>query len=186
MFLKNRLFRQFLHIPFQFLTHYLGNNIINILPFYTVRLFYYRIIGIVIGKKTSIHMRVFMDGQNITIGSNSVVNRSCYLDGRGTLLIGNNVSISPHVQIITVSHNMNSPYFDNVFTKVEIQDYAWIGTRAIILQGVTIGKGAVVGAGSVVTKDVDPFTFVAGVPALKIKERNCNLLYDPTWFPVFD
>jgi acetyltransferase-like isoleucine patch superfamily enzyme len=131
-------------------------------------------------------MRTFIDHQNIVIGKNTVINRSCYLDGRGKLEIGNNVSISPHVFIITVSHDMNSPYFQNVFTKVKIDDYSWIGSRAIILQGVTIGKGAVIGAGSVVTKDVAPFTFVAGVPARIIKQRSNNLVYDPTWFPPFD
>jgi maltose O-acetyltransferase len=184
--LNNKKVRKLLHYPYQFLTHYLANNIINIIPFYAIRHIYYRLIGIKIGKDSSIHLRVFLDGKNITIGNKTVINRSCYLDGRGALLIGDNVSISPHVHVITVSHNMNSPYFENVFTKVEIQDYAWIGTRAIILQGVIIGKGAVVGAGSVVTRNVDPYTFVAGIPAIKIKERNCNLLYDPTWFPVFD
>jgi maltose O-acetyltransferase len=131
-------------------------------------------------------MKVFIDGKNINIGDNTVINRSCYLDCRGTLVIGDNVSISPHVHIITVSHDMDSPFFENVFTKVEIQDYVWIGSRAIILQGVKIGKGAVVGAGSVVTKNVEPFTFVAGVPAVKIKERNRKLEYNPMWFPLFD
>lgn len=187
MIVKNKKIRKVLHFFKQFLIHYLPNNFITYIPSYTIRHSYYRLIcGIKIGKGTSIHMRTFIDHKNITLGKNTVINRSCYLDGRGTLVIGNNVSISPHVHIITVSHNMNSPYFENMFTKVQIDDYSWIGTRAIILQGVTIGKGAVVGAGSVVTKDVEPFTFVAGVPAVKIKERNKNLLYDPTWFPPFD
>ena len=186
MYIKNKKIRKVLHIPYQFLTHYLPNNIINLLPFYTIRHFYYRLIGIKIGKDTSIHMRVFVDGQNITIGTNTVINRSCYLDGRGTLLIGNNVSISPHVHIITVSHNMDSPEFENVFTKVQIDDYSWIGSRATILQGVKIGRGAVVGAGSVVTKDVAPFTFVAGIPAVKIKDRSNDLRYSLNWFFAFD
>ncbi|MEI6140071.1 MAG: acyltransferase [Mariniphaga sp.] len=187
MIIKNKKVRKFLHFFKEFLVHYLPNNIVNYIPSYTIRHSYYRLIcRIKIGKGTSVHMRTFMDGQHITIGNNTVINRSCYLDGRGTLVIGNRVSISPHVHIITVSHDMNSPYFDNVFTKVQIEDYAWIGSRAIILQGVTIGTGSVVGAGSIVTKDVEPFTFVAGVPAIKIKERNKNLLYDPTWFPPFD
>ena len=131
-------------------------------------------------------MKTFIDGQNIIIGENTVINRSCYLDGRGTLTIGNKVSISPHVHIITVSHDMDSPYFENIFTKVEINDYVWIGSRVTILPGVIIGKGAVIGAGSIVTKDVSAFTFVAGVPAVCIKNRNNNLVYNPSWFPPFD
>jgi acetyltransferase-like isoleucine patch superfamily enzyme len=187
MVIKNKNIRKVLHFFKEFLVNYLANNVINNIPFYFIRHNFYKLVcRIKIGKGTSIHMKTFIDGKNIIIGKNTVINRSCYLDGRGTLLIGDKVSISPHVHVITVSHNMNSPYFENVFTKVEIQDYAWIGSRAVILQGVIIGKGAVVGAGSVVTKDVAPFTFVAGVPAIKIKERNSNLLYDPTWFPLFD
>lgn len=138
------------------------------------------------GKGTSIHLKTFIEGKNIVIGENCVINRSCYLDGRGSLVIGNKVSISPHVHIITVSHNMNSPYFENNFAEVMIGDYAWIGSKVIILQGVTIGEGAVIGAGSVVTKNVAPYVFAAGIPAIKIKDRNPNLLYNPSWFPYFD
>lgn len=187
MVVKNKKIRKVLHFFKEFLVNYLCNNVINNIPSYFIRHAYYKLIcRIKIGKGTSIHMKTFIDGQNIIIGKNTVINRSCYLDGRGELIIGNKVSISPHVHIITVSHDMNSPYFENVFTTVEIQDYVWIGSRAVILQGVKIGEGAVIGAGSVVTKDVEPFTFVAGIPAVKIKDRNRNLVYDPTWFPPFD
>lgn len=187
MVIKNKKIRKVLHFFKEFLVNYLSNNIINNIPSYFIRHTYYKLIcRIKIGKGTSIHMKTFIDGQNITIGKNTVINRSCYLDGRGALVIGNKVSISPHVHIITVSHDMNSPYFENVFTTVEIQDYVWIGSRVVILQGVKIGEGAVIGAGSVVTKDVEPFTFVAGVPAVKIKDRSRDLVYDPTWFPPFD
>lgn len=187
MVVKNKKIRKVLHFFKEFLVNYLSNNIINNIPSYFIRHTYYKLIcRIKIGKGTSIHMKTFIDGQNIIIGKNTVINRSCYLDGRGALIIGNKVSISPHVHVITVSHDMNSPYFENVFTTVEIKDYVWIGSRVVILQGVKIGEGAVIGAGSVVTKDVEPFTFVAGVPAIKIKDRNRDLVYDPTWFPPFD
>ena len=187
MVIKNKNIRKVLHFFKVFLVNYLSNNIINNITFYSVRHIYYKLIcRIKIGKGTSIHMKTFIDGQNIIIGKNTVINRSCYLDGRGALIIGNQVSISPHVHIITLSHDMNSPYFENVSTTVEIQDYVWIGSRVVVLQGVKIGEGAVIGAGSVVTKDVEPFTFVAGVPAVKIKDRNRDLVYNPAWFPLFD
>lgn len=187
MKIKNKLIRTPLHIIKQFFVHYLSNNIIANIPFYFIRHAYYRYIcGIRIGKGTSIHMKTFIEGNKIIIGENTVINRSCYIDGRGELIIGSKVSISPHVHIITVSHDMNSPYFKNTYTTVKIDDFVWIGSRALILQGVSIGEGAVIGAGSVVTKDVLPYTFVAGIPAKKIKERIKNQQYNPKWFPYFD
>ena len=71
------------------------------------------------------------------------------------------------------------------FTTI-IEDYVWIGTRAIILPGVRIGKGAVIGAGSVVTKDVGEYEFVAGNPAKFIKRRNKNLEYNCKYLKWFE
>jgi len=187
MTLIKTFFRKGYNFFRQLLVHYLPNHLINGIPSYAVRHYYYKnICGLKIGRGSSIHMRTFVDGQHIVIGENSVINRSCYLDGRGKLIIGDKVSISPHVHIITVSHNMNSTDFENIFTEVNIGNYAWIGSRVTILPGITIGEGAVVGAGSVVTKDVAPFTFVAGTPAVKIKDRSQDLRYNPSWFPAFD
>ncbi len=175
------------HITKQFLVHYVSNKIIANIPFYAIRHAYYRAVcRIKIGKRSSIHMNTFIEGNKIVIGRNTVINRSCYLDGRGELFIGDNVSISPHVHIITVSHDMNSPEFQNIYTTVKIKNYVWIGSRATILPGVCIGEGAVVGAGSLVSKDVEPYTFVAGVPAKKIKDRNKEMNYNPSWLPYFD
>ncbi len=179
--------RPFLGIFYQFLTQYLTNNIIAYIPFYCVRHFYYRrICGIKIGKYASIHLRTFITGTKISIGENSVIGRSCYLDGRCSLTIGSNVSISPHVHIITASHDLNSAYFSNIWKPVEIGDQAWIGSRATIMPGVKIGVGAVVGVGSVVTKNVDPYDVVAGNPAKRIKTRNKLLNYSTKWMPYFD
>jgi maltose O-acetyltransferase len=68
---------------------------------------------------------------------------------------------------------------------VIIGDHVWIAYRAVILPGVTIGEGAVVAAGAVVTRDVEPFPIVAGVPAKKIGERNRNLDYQLHFSPLF-
>lgn len=126
-------------------------------------------------------LRRFIDirsPQRISIGSYSTVNKRVLLDGRGgTLTIGDCVDIAQDVQLWTLQHDYNSPHYSAVGKPVTIKDYAWIGTRAIILPGVTIGKGAVVAAGSIVTKDVAPFTVVAGVPAKPIRKRNKNLTY---------
>nr|WP_255551563.1 acyltransferase [Sporosarcina sp. E16_8] len=93
--------------------------------------------------------------------------------------IGNNVNISPYVKIYTADHAVNSSEFTYNEDTVIIKDYAWISTNSLILPGVTIGEGAVVAAGSVVTKNVDDFAIVGGVPAKKIGERNKQLDYKP-------
>jgi acetyltransferase-like isoleucine patch superfamily enzyme len=170
-----------------FFHNYFSNYWINKIPFYFVRHQYYKkIMGINLGRGSSIHMNCFLYGTNIHIAENSTINRNCYLDGRGRLVIGNNVSVSPEVQLITEDHDYNSINFAGRSRDIIIDDYVWIGTRVTILPGVHIGEGAVVCAGAVVTKDVAPYDVVAGVPAVKIKERSRNLNYNPSWFPYFD
>lgn len=111
------------------------------------------------------------------IGPNSVINEKCRLDTRGTISIGTNVSISSEVVVLTATHDPRASDFKGVTLPVAIMDYAWIGTRAIILPGVTIGRGAVVGAGAVVTKSVGPGDTVAGVPAKRIDSGREKLDY---------
>lgn len=101
----------------------------------------------------------------------------CILDGRKGLVIGDHVNLSSEVMIWTLQHDMNDSGFKAVGGPVEIGDYAWVSARAIILPGRKIGKGAVVAAGSVVTKDVEDYAIVGGVPAKKIGERNRSLEY---------
>lgn len=165
---------------------YILNSLINKIPFYFIRHFFYRLVGIKIGEKSSIKMNTYIEGQKIKVGKNTSVGRYSYLDGRGELIIGNNVSISPHVFFITGSHEVNSHDFKFKAENIIIEDYVWIGTRATIKGGVKIGKGAVVAVGAVVTKDVEPYTIVGGVPAKKIGERNRNLEYLIDWNPFFN
>lgn len=117
---------------------------------------------------------------NLEIGNGSIIGDSCILDARNKIIIGNNVNISSEVRIWTEQHDYQDPMFNCNSTpdfQVIIKDYAWIGSNVIILPKVTIGKGAVVAAGSVVTKSVPDYTLVAGIPAKKIGERNQNLQY---------
>lgn len=166
---------------------YLYNNFITKIPIYTLRLlFLKRVLKMKIGKNTAVHMHNFFTQRNITIGHNSVINRKCYLDGRVGIRIGSNVSISPEVCIVSLGHDPQSPNFETTPGFVEIEDYVWIGIRAIILPGVKLGEGCVIGAGAVVTKNVEPYTIVAGVPAKKIGERHKDLKYTLNYFPPFD
>lgn len=166
---------------------YVPNYIIAYVPSYTVRHLYYRyILGIKIGRGSSIHMGAFFYESNLVIGENCCINRKCHLDCRGQITFGNNVSISPECNLITGSHDLNSADFAYISGNIILNNYVWLGTRAMILPGVEIGEGAVVCAGAVVTKDVKPYQIVAGIPAKVIGERNRNLNYSNKWFLPFD
>jgi maltose O-acetyltransferase len=134
--------------------------------------------GLKIMHDSSIHMgcRVYHPWK-IEIGHNTVVNPSCVLDGREGLIIGNNVSISEQSLILSLQHDPQSSDFAAQGKITYIEDYVWLGMRSIIMPGVKIGKGAIVAAGSVVTKNVDPFSIVGGIPAKVIGQRNTDLNY---------
>lgn len=97
---------------------------------------------------------------------NSDIKISC----KKKIVIGNNVAISNHVTIIDSDSHVLTHEGYKMTKPIIIEDNVWIGTRAVILKGVTIGEGAVVAAGAVVTKDVPPHTIVAGVPGKIIRE----------------
>lgn len=118
---------------------------------------------------------------NLKIGKGSIIGDKAILDARNTIIIGENVNFSTNVSIYTEQHDHRDPYFkstsDSSF-RVKIGDRAWIGPNVIILPGVNIGEGAVIAAGSVVTKNVPDFAIVGGIPSKIIGERNRNLLYE--------
>jgi len=132
---------------------------------------------LVCGKKIFIHPGViFTNPRNLEIGNNVFMNRSVFINAPATVKIGNNVLIGPFVTINSGGHNYEDPSVlicDQGFEylPILINDDVWIGTHAVILQGVVVGKGAVVGANAVVTKDVEPYNVVGGVPAKFIKKR---------------
>lgn len=175
-------------LPFYyFYRNYLPNHVFNKIPSYIIRHFIYRVFyQIKIGKGSSIHLNCRINKTKIQIGINTAINRKCYLDSRGGLTIGNNVSISPEVHLITASHDVQSKEFTFYTLPIIIEDYVWVGTRATVLPGVTLGKGCVVASGAVVVKDVDPFAIVGGVPAKTISTRTKNLSYNCRWLPPFD
>lgn len=148
-------------------------RIAGYVPFHHYRRFVYRFFGVSIGKGSSIHMFAsFYKPSNIKIGKDTIIGEWVVLDGRDTLRIGDHVDIASNVMIYNAEHNVHSNNFAKAsFGKVTIEDYAFIGPRVIILPNVTIGRGAVVGAGAVVTRDVEPLTIVGGVPAREIGKR---------------
>jgi maltose O-acetyltransferase len=150
-----------------FFIHLLGN-----IPSHHIRRFFYRLAGISIGKGSSIHMKTsFHNPGNISIGEDTIIGEGALLDGRNTLTIGSHVAIATEVMIYNAEHDIHDKDFSPILEPVSIEDYVFIGPRAIILPGVTIGKGSVVAAGAVVTKNVNPFAIVGGVPAKEIGKR---------------
>lgn len=169
------------------LSFWLANHLfMNWMPYRIRHAFLRRFCHVRIGADSTICSGSFVTGFKIQIGSNTVINRFCYLDGRVPLKIGNNVNVSHYTLIQTLTHDPQNPDFVCVEGPVTIGDHAWIGARAIILPGVTIGEGAVVAAGAVVTRDVAPYTIVGGNPARLIKERTRDLRYKTRYSPLFD
>ena len=144
----------------------------GLVPFHSFRLMFYKLAGIKIGQGSRIHIgaRFFYPG-NISIGQGSILGNNIFLDGRDKLMIGDHVDIASEVMILNSEHDINSEDFHATLGRVIIGDYVFIGPRAIILPGVKIGKGAIIAAGAVVTKDVEDFAIVGGVPAQVIGER---------------
>lgn len=167
---------------------YLSNVIIPNIPLSALRRCYYRTFSRVnIGSDVYFALGArFSAVGNCRIGSNVIVNADVLLDNRGGLFIGDNVSISNQSMIITADHDPQSSICSSRLSPVYIEDYVFIGSRATILPGVTIGKGAVIAACSCVTKDVKPYQIVAGVPARPIKTRNSELHYIPNYFRPFN
>lgn len=139
-------------------------------------------LGANIANNAIVHFRTEMRSiENLIIGEGSIIGDNAILDARRGLVIGRNVNISSNVSIYTLQHDHRDPYFRCPIDRkmsVEIDDRVWLGSNVIVLPGVHIGEGAVCCAGCVVTKDVAPYTVVAGVPAHQVSERPQNLKYE--------
>ncbi|MFN8258886.1 MAG: DapH/DapD/GlmU-related protein [Bacteroidales bacterium] len=130
------------------------------------------------GKNTPISSSArFNHPQNITIGDRSNINRNCMIWAGDTakVIIGKDCLTGPGVTIIASRYNVKGRNIIRSYPPFEkdiiIGDDVWLGANVVVLPGVNIGNGAIVGAGSVVTKNVEPYTVVAGVPAVEIKKR---------------
>lgn len=130
-----------------------------------------------IGDKVYISEAVIINyPSEVELGSHVSINPFCYIHGEGGVTIGDNVRIGFHACIISIDmiyKDPTRPIRTQGYAKapIRIEDDVWIGANSTILKGVRIGKGSVVGAGSVVTRDVPPYVVVAGVPAKIIKKR---------------
>ncbi|MEX2007356.1 MAG: acyltransferase [Candidatus Levyibacteriota bacterium] len=161
-------------------------SVVGCIPSHHVRRFFYRLSGVRIGRGSTIHTKaVFYKPHNVRIGRDTIIGEGAVLDGRDKLIIGDHVAFATEVMVYNAEHDLKSEDFHATAAPVEIGDYVFIGPRAIILPGVKIGKGAVVAAGAVVTKDVEDYLIVGGVPAKVIGERKKDLNYKlgrAAWF----
>lgn len=155
---------------------------IGYFPSHTVRNTVYKhIFFMKLEKRVTIRYGMKLLGASgISIGEGSALGDECWFDGRFGIKIGKNVNIASQVHLWSASHDMNDPYFRSnpqTVGPIIIDDNVWVGPHTTILDNVHIGEGAVICAGAVVTKNVEPFAVVAGIPAKKIKERNRDIRY---------
>lgn len=155
---------------------------ISMIPSHHLRRFVYKCLGAEIGKNVVFHFRTEIRGiHRLKIGKGTIVGDNALLAARRGLTIGENVNISSNVSIYSGAHDHRDPYFRSTPQRtrpITIGNRVWIGSNAIILTGVNIGEGAVCCAGCVVTKDVEPYAVVAGIPAKKVNERPQDLRYE--------
>ena len=116
------------------------------------------------------------NAENLSIGSNVSIHSMSYIEAIGGVIIGDDVSIAHAVTILSVNHRyseLNIPIKDQglEFKKTQIKSNVWVGAKASILYGTTIETGSIVATGAVVTKNVNEFSVVGGVPAKLIKKR---------------
>jgi len=130
-----------------------------------------KLTGSRIGRNTCIQKVKFFTFGKLIVGSNTIINSGCYLDSRRGITIGNNVVLAHNTKIYTLGHDFEDETFATKGKPVVVEDYAVVFANAMIMPGVTIGKGAVVLPGSVVSKSVEPMTVVGGNPAKFIRNR---------------
>jgi putative colanic acid biosynthesis acetyltransferase WcaF len=164
----------------------LFNNLVTYIPSHTIRLATLRFFGAKIGKKSSILMGSTVLGiRGLNIGTGVGIGFRCLLDARGGLEIRDHACVASDVQFIAGHHLPNSDTFDYILGRIVIGEHSWIASRATVLANVTIGRGAIVGAVSLVRKDVAEMEIVAGVPAIHRGVRESALNYSPGYRPLF-
>lgn len=181
--LKIRLKTLSYELQYLFLNYFVAN-----IPFWFIRRRLYFMMGMKIGKNSRILMKTaVINPKGITIGSRTIINEKCYLDGRGTISIGDDVSISHYTRIITGSHDICSSDFRYVTKSVNIENNVFIGSGGIILGGGYLKRGCVIAAGSVCKNcQYSEYGLYSGVPAAFVLKRKIEADYQlGDWQPWF-
>lgn len=179
-----KIIRKSINLFLDFIIYFL--TMAGYVPCHFFRKTLYRLCGVNIGRNSSFHWRTrFYKPWKLSVGKNSIIGNDAMLDARNGITIGNNVSLSMGVWIWTMEHDPQDPYYGAKGGGVVIEDYVWVSCRTIILPGITLGKGSVVAAGAVVTKDVPPYAIVGGNPAKIIGQRTKKLQYELNFHKAF-
>lgn len=168
--------------------NYLYNGLITHIPIHALRLNFLRLFNKNISKSAVVlmHTRI-LNFWKVRIGERTVVNQHCLLDCRVyKILIEADVDIGPYTRIWTLGHKPDSAYHELYGGDVTVHHHAWIASGVTILPNISIGKGAVVAASSVVTRNVDDLNIVGGNPAKFIRMRGNNLEYKLDYKPLFE
>jgi len=153
------------------------NTVNGLLPF-ALRPLLYRLCAFRIHRDATVQGGVrFFHLSRLAIGEGTLVNRGVYLDNRGGLTIGAQVSIAHDCRIYSLGHDIHDGLFTDKPQPVRIDDYCVLFAGAMVMPGVHLGRGAVVMAGSVVTRDVAPMRIVGGNPAQDLGPRQGEPTY---------
>lgn len=168
--------------------NFLYNDVITHIPIHFLRKSFLRLFNSKIAPSSVILMHVrIMNFWNLQIGKHSILNQYVSIDCRRyAVIIEDNVDIGPHTKIWTLSHDPHHNQHQLKGGVVHIKHHAWIASSAIILPNVCIEEGAVVAAGSVVTKNIHAKQIVAGVPAKVVGMRTNDLSYTINYNPIFE
>ena len=165
---------------------YVMNHVVNRIPLVAQRLAAYAALGVSFDDVTDVNIALggeVWNGAGLSVGRGSSIGQSCYVDARGGIRLSEQVSVGREVALITATHIVDDPSFDARVAPIELGTRSFIGVRALVLPGVTIGEGAVVGAAAVVTRDVEPWTVVTGIPAAPVGRRQGPMDYELRWRP---
>jgi acetyltransferase-like isoleucine patch superfamily enzyme len=165
---------------------YLLNHIVNRIPLVELRMRAYAALGVQFDERSSATIALGAEtwgAGGLSVGARSSIGQRCFIDARGGVRIDDDVSLSRDVLVLTATHDPDSPDFVTTLAPVRFESHSWVAARATVLPGVTVGEGAVVAAGSVVTADVAPYTIVGGVPARVLRKRPGPLSYSVLWRP---
>ena len=162
----------------RFLAQALFNLLITHLPSHWLRLAWLRALGAGVRRGVTVFRGTTVLGaEHLELGERVQVGFRVVLDARGGLTVGHDALLSSDSQLLTANHNVDSGAFERQVAPIAIGDHAWVATRAIVLAGVSVGRGGVVAAGGVASRDVPARQIVGGVPARPIGERNGGLDY---------
>jgi maltose O-acetyltransferase len=165
---------------------YVLNHVVNRIPIAHARMCAYAAFGVEFDEISTTYVSLGVDmwlGRRLAIGARSTLGQRCYVDARAGVRVDSDVSISREAALVTATHMPDDPGFKAALAPIHLERRSWIGMRALILPGVRVGEGAIVGAGSVVTGDVEPYTIVGGVPARVLRRRSEPMSYTLAWRP---